>query len=242
MSREFDARREDSSMDGRPTRAAVIAGTLAGLLAPLLLPAAAPAQEGIEGPEERTMADAPKQFRLSAAGGWVEWTASGRAEQQDVEGAAAWGLDLETRVHPLLSFRFGGAYGRTTISGLDTGGRPRSVETTQYLLELVAEPRLSVGPLRDAGVVPFGLAGFGSVVHDPRNEPGEFDPPLTTRSQGSLIYGAGLDLSPGFLGRLGARAEWRRAEVQMQDLFAVTSREGTSRTSDRFMGTVYWSF
>lgn len=237
MSRSHDTTGKETAMDGRTTGTTVLA-----LLALALLPTSAAAQavdEDLAGP---AMADAPNQFRISATGAWLQWDAPEGPEGQVVDDAAVWGVDLETRVHPLLAFRFGAGWGHTTVAGIDAEGASRSVDANQYVLELVAEPRLSVGPLRSAGVVPFGLAGFGSVVHDPKTEPGEFEPPLTTRSQGSLILGGGLDLAPDVLGSLGLRLEWRRAEVQMQDLFVSTSREGTSRTSDRFMGTVYLAF
>ncbi len=225
-------------MDGRRTARALFA-----VLALALIPAPAAAQEGVEGLEEPAMADAPDQFRVSATGGWLAWedpgADAGVAEEQRVEGAALWGVELETRVGRYLAFRLGGAYGRTSITSVGPGGDPRSVDVNQVVLELVAEPRLEVGPLRRAGVVPFGLAGLGSVIHDPSTETGEFDPPLTTRSQGSLIWGGGVDVSPPVLGGAGLRLEWRRAEVQMQPIFTPTTLEGTPRGAGRFMGSFY---
>lgn len=212
------------------------------LLALALLPGPAGAQGTGGEPGAPPVAGAPDQFRLSVIGAWVEWDAPGEAGGQEIEGAAAWGLELETRVVRFLSFRFGGAFGGTEISGTDADGARRAVEAGQWVLELVAEPRLAVEPLREAGVVPFGVAGLGSVVHDPRTEEGEFRTPLVTRSQGSVIYGGGLEVEPAAPGGFGARLELRRAEVRVQDLFVSTEREGTERSSSRLMGTVYLAF
>lgn len=221
----------------KPVAPIGLALLLAGLTA-----APSAAQETDEDLAGPPMADAPAQFRVSATGGWLGWDDPDAPGEQRLDGGSLWGLDLETRMGRYLAFRFGAAYGRTTITGPDAGGTTRSVGANQVVVELAAEPRLSVEPLRGAGVVPFGIAGLGSVVHDPRAEPGELDPSPPTRSQGSLIYGAGVDASPDALGDLGVRLEWRRAEVQTQRLFVVTSREGTSRGSSRITGSVYWSF
>lgn len=196
-------------------------------------------EEDLAGP---AMADAPDQFRVSSTAGWLDWDEPGAAGEKQVATGALWGLDLETRVSRWIGFRFGAAYGRTEITEPDGSGTARTVDASQVVLELVAEPRLAVGPLQRAGVMPFAVVGVGSVVHDPRAGPGEFDPPLPSRSQGSLIYGGGLDVVPETLGSLGARLEWRRNDVQLQPTFAVTSREGTGRGASRFMGSVFWSF
>mgnify|MGYP006295352093 CR=1 FL=1 len=210
--------------------------------AALLAAAPAAAQETEEDLAGPPMADAPDQFRVSALAGWVGWDDADGAGEQEVDGGSLLGLDLETRVSRYLAFRFGGGFGKTTITGTDGDGASQTADANQYLLELTAEPRLAVGPLARTGVVPFGIVGAGSVVHDPSTEPGEFDPSLPTRSQGSLILGGGVEVSPPALGGFGLRVEWRRAEVQMQSLFAVTAREGTGRTSDRILGSLYWSF
>lgn len=220
-----------------PLQTCVLAVLAVGLLA-----VPSPAQESGGEVGSAAAADAPDQFRLSALGGWMDWGAPDAAGEQAMEASSAWGLDLETRVHPLLAFRLGAAYGRTEITRTEFGGPSRSVEANQIVLELVAEPRLAVGPLRETGVVPFGIVGLGSVIHDPDTEQGEFEPALTTRSQGSVVYGGGLEVEPPALGDFGARVEWRRADVQVQNIFTPTSREGTSRTSDRIVGTVYWKF
>lgn len=206
-----------------------------------LTPEPTPGQEAGEGTDDPPLVEVADQFRLSVTGSYVDWTAPEDSRGQEIDGAGAWGLDLETRVARFLSFRFGGAYGTTEITGTGAEGTRRTVDADQWLLEVVAEPRLAAGPLREAGVVPFGVVGAGSVVHDPKTAEGEFDPPLLTRSQGSLIYGGGLEVEPAALGRFGARLEFRRAEVQVQDLFVSTDREGDGRTANRFLVTAYLS-
>lgn len=220
-------------------------GLAALLLAPALLLWVAPAaaqdvdEEGLGGPP---LAEAPDQFRVAVSGSYLDWEEPEASGGQEIDGATAWGVDLATRVAPFLAFRFGGAVGGTEITGTDTDGARRTVDATQWLFEVAAVPRLAFGPLRDAGVVPFGVAGVGSVIHDPRTEEGEFEPPLVTRSQGALILGGGLEVEPDALGAFGARVEWRRAEVQLQNLFVSTDREGVGRGSNRFTGTLFLSF
>lgn len=214
------------------------------LLGPALMllwggPAAAQdVDEGLGGPP---LAEAPDQFRVSLYGSYVGWEEPETSGGQEVDGAPAVGIDLGTRVASFLAFRFGGAVGGTEITGTGSDGGRRTVDATQWLFEVVAVPRLAVGPLREAGVVPFGVAGLGSVVHDPRTGEGEFEPPLATRSQGSLILGGGVEVEPEAMGSFGARLEWRRAEVQLQNLFVSTDREGNGRSSSRFLGTIFVS-
>lgn len=214
----------------------------AGLLALCVVAAPAAGQETEEDRAGPAMADAPDQFRASVTAGWMAWDEPEAAGGERVDTGALLGIDLETRVSRWVSFRFGVGYGRTTITGPDQSGTTRTVDANQVVLELIAEPRLGVGPLSRAGVVPFGLLGVGSVVHDPSAEEGTFDPALPSRSQGSLMYGGGVEVAPEALGDLGVRLEWRRTDVQLQRTFVLTARDGASRGADRFMGSIYWSF
>ena len=243
-----DGSKADTStgVSGRGRAGSAVASAASTAAAALLalctvaLPAAGQeTEEDLAGPP---MADAPNQFRASVTAGWLAWDGPEASGGKQVDTGPLWGVDVETLVSRYLSFRFGGGYGRTTISGPDQSGTTRTVDANQVVLELVAEPRLAFGPLRRAGVVPFGIVGAGSVVHDPSTEEGAFDPSLPSRSQGSLIYGGGVEVAPEALGDVGVRLEWRRNEVQIQPTFVVTSLEGTSRGAGRFMGSIYWSF
>ena len=240
------AARVSTSVIGRSGAGSVFASTVTSAVAALLAlcVAAGPAagqetEEDLAGP---AMADAPNQFRASVTAGWLAWDDPEVSGGKQVDDGLLWGVDLETRVSRWVSFRFGAGYGRTTITGPSEAGAMQSVDANQVVLELVAEPRLEVGALRRAGVVPFGVLGAGSVVHDPADEEGEFDPSLPSRSQGSLIYGGGVEVAPEAMGSFGVRLEWRRSEVQLQPTFVVTSLEGAGRGASRFMGSVYWSF
>lgn len=233
-----------SSAHAGPAAAArAVALHAAAALLTLCLAAGPAAGQGTgEDPAGPPMADAPNQFRASATAGWLAWDDPESPGGKQVDTGALWGVDLETRVSRWVAFRFGGAYGRTAITGVDPEGVTRTVDANQVVLELLAEPRLEVGPLTRAGVVPFGIVGAGSVVHDPSTGEGEFEPSLPSRSQGSLIYGGGVEVAPEALGDVGFRLEWRRTEVQLQPTFVVTSLEGTGRGASRFMGSIYWSF
>lgn len=242
--REAASTAGSASVHGSPAAAARAVALHAAAALLTLCVAAAPAA-GQETEEDRAgppMADAPNQFRASVTAGWLAWEDPGDPGDKQLDTGALWGVDLETRVSRWLAFRFGGAYGRTAITGVDPNGATRTVDANQIVLELLAEPRLEVGPLTRAGVVPFGIVGAGSVVHDPSTGEGEFDPSLPSRSQGSLIYGGGVEVAPEALGDVGLRLEWRRTEVQLQPTFVVTALEGTGRGASRFMGSIYWSF
>lgn len=209
-------------------RLAVVAGAAAlGLAASGEVGAQEPEAVGpgeIPPAEEPPTARAPKQFRIAVTGGALTWAEE--PERDAIENGAMVGLEIERRVGPFVAFRAGGGYGRSTAAN-DTA----AVDLNQFLADVVASLRLAFGPLRRAGVVPFGTVGLATVVQDPESEE------LATKSQSAAAFGGGLDAD---LARsLGLRAEWRRYLVDSEDLFDPTDRTGKGRVVDRFYGGLY---
>lgn len=170
------------------------------------------------------MAEAPKQFRVAVTGGALSWAEEPR--RGSLDNGALVGLDVERRVAGYLGFRLSGGYGRTTAANDTT-----SADLNQYVADVVAALRLAVAPLRQAGVVPFGTIGLGTVVHDPESAG------LVTKSQSAVAFGAGLDAD--LSGAFGIRVEWRRYIVDGEDLFDPTDRTGVGRVADRFHGGLF---
>lgn len=214
----------------RPARIPVLAGLFL-LLVLLLAPAAAlPAQEaagtGEQAERGPLLVEAPRQFRVTATGGALAWEDASTRSPDD---GGLWGVDVERILFPYLSARLGGAFGTSSIAATD-----RSVDVDTYVVEVLLEPRLALPALLEAGLVPFGTVGVGTVVHDP-DAPG-----LITRSQNAFAYGLGAEYL--FLPRFGVRAEWRRYSVELENVFDQVDRTGETRDADRFQVGVFWTF
>lgn len=203
-----------------------------GLAAALLgtpAPGAAQAGAGGEGaerapPEEPPMAAAPDQFRLGLTGAALWWPVEPERARVGDDGVV--GIEVERRVGRFVAFRASGAYGRTTAASGEA-----STRLNQYLIDVLANLRLDVGPAHRAGVVPFGTIGLGSVIHDP--EAGD----LVTKSQSAAVVGAGLDVDLSRAFEL--RAEWRRYLVDSEDLFDPADRAGRGRPAHRLQAGLF---
>ncbi len=204
--------------------AAVLAAALAATAA-----AAGPAA-GQQGPADDVRAPetalAPQPFRLGPTVGSLSWEETGGTTVDDV---TVWGVAVERLLTSFLAVRLDGGYGTGAVAG---GGRRVDVHT--YVAELALAlrgPALRPGSVR---VTPYAAAGMGTVVHDP--EDGE----LTTASQNTLSYGLGVDVRP--VDRFGARLEWRRHRVDLENLLDPTDRTGVRRDVDRLEASLYWAF
>ena len=173
------------------------------------------------------MARAPRQFKISTSVGALLWGTE--EERPDVEDGAIVGLEIERQVGHYIAFRVSGGFGRTTLTE-DTA----AVDVNQYLIDLAVVPRLALGPLRRAGVVPFGTVGIGTLVHDPEGDE------LVTKSQNALELGGGIDVD--FSKRLGGRLEWRHYIVDSENIFETTDRSGVTQTVERLSASLYWKF
>lgn len=210
---------------------------VAVLCAGALSPGAASGQEDpAEGSRasQPPMAAAPAQFRVGVSGGALAWS---EGTDRTPEEGGLWGLDLERLLLPAVSIRFGAAYGTTTL--VSPGDR---VAADAYLMELSGVVRGAFAPLRRVGAIPFGTLGVGSLVHDPDRDG------LGTASQNALTWGAGLEVRPlatvegSRLAPLGVRAEWRRYQVEIENVFDPVDRTGRTRHADRFSATLFWAF
>lgn len=204
--------------------AAVLAAALAATAA---APGPAAAQQGptddVRAPET---APAPQPFRLGPTVGTLDWEETGGTSVDDV---TVWGIAVERLVTSFLAVRLDGGYGTGGVAG---GGRRVDVNT--YLAELALAlrgPAFRPGSVR---VTPYAAAGLGTVVHDPE------DGGLTTASQNTLSYGLGVDVRP--VDRFGARLEWRRHRVDLENLLDPTDRTGVRRDVDRLEASLYWAF
>jgi hypothetical protein len=178
------------------------------------------------------MPTAPEQFRLSVTASALSWKdEAGRAQ---IDGGVLAGVDVESRAGSFLAFRLSGGYGSTTATaaGPPGDGIPEVTDVNQYVIDLSAVLRLGLASLERAGVVPFGVAGLGAVVHDPAFEE------LVTKSQSAALFGGGVDFD--FSDDFGARAEWRRYIVDAETLFDPADRTGNDRHADRFIASLYW--
>lgn len=194
------------------------------------IPAETAAVAGVEAPPE---AEAPLQFEVGPTVSSATWeAASGRP---DIGNATMLGLSVESVLANYFGIRFDAAYGTPSFTGSTPAGGSESVDVHQYFVDVSLVARLGLPKLREIGVVPFATIGLGSVVHDPKPDS------LTTRSQSAWEYGAGVDLP--LTTHLGARLEWRRADVSLEDLFDDgTDRTGRTVSNDRFTLGAYLRF
>lgn len=206
----------------RVRTAALLVGTMA-LLTGLLVPRTARAQEA----EAPAIAESPRPFRLGPTVGVLAWEEGPASTLDDV---ALLGLGVERTVASFLAVRLDGGVGGGSVAD-DQG---RTADVTTYLAEVALAVRAPVGALAETGVVPYAAGGLGTVVHDPAPDD------LSTTSQNALSYGLGVDVRP--LERFGARLEWRRYSVDLENLFDRVDRTGTSRDADRFTASLYWAF
>ena len=214
-------------MRRRHVRPALGRAALVPLAAAAALLCAGPAvgQQETE-PEVPELADAPRSFRIGVAGSAMLWE---EAEVRAPEDGTLWGVDVERILFRYASARLDLAYGQGSVrDGAET------VDVTTWLAELVLAARIAPPALERAGVIPFLAAGVGTLVHDP--EVGG----LPTASQNALSWGLGVQVRP--FERFGFRAEWRRYDVDLEDLSEAIERSGLSRNASRLRATAFWTF
>lgn len=198
---------------------------VAGLLLSPARPARAQAAAGDTLPPEPTMAEAPNQFRLSLSGAGLFWKDD---PARSVSDGTLWGIDLERTVARYASLRLGGAVGSADLTVAD-----RSSAVTSYLVELLAEGRLALPSLVRVGVVPLATVGVAGLTFDPEEDG------VSTVSQNTFLFGGGVEVLP--LPHLGARLEWRRYSVQLENPFEPVDRSGETRDADRLLVTLFWA-
>jgi opacity protein-like surface antigen len=211
------------------------AGAGPTLLAVLLALAAAPvAADAQEEPGDPGMATAPAQFRVGVTGSHLGWSGGDRPRPDD---GGLWGLELERLLLPAAAIRLEASQGTTTLVSSDD-----AVDARAFLFAVTGVARLALDPLERVGLVPFGTLGIGSVVHDPDRDD------LTTASQNTLTWGAGLEARP--LGRApnsrlapaGLRIEWRRYQVELENVFDPADLTARTRHANRFSASLFWAF
>lgn len=209
-------------------------GAVPILLATLLALAAGPVAAGAqEEPGDPGMATAPAQFRVGVTGSQLGWSGG---EQSTPDDGGLWGLELERLLLSAAAIRLEASHGTTTLVSSDD-----AVDARTYLLAVTGVARLALDPLERVGMVPFGTLGIGSVVHDPDRDD------LTTASQNTLSWGAGLEARPfgraaSSLAPVGLRVEWRRYQVELENVFDPVDLTSRTRHANRFSASLFWAF
>lgn len=204
------------------------------LIAVLVALTAAPVAVGAqEEPGDPDMATAPAQFRVGVTGSHLGWSGGGQTTPDD---GGLWGLELERLLLPAAAIRLEASHGTTTLVSSDD-----AVNARTYLLGVTGVARLALDPLESVGLVPFGTLGVGSVVHDPDRDD------LTTASQNTLTWGAGLEARPfravaSRLAPVGLRVEWRRYQVELENVFDPVDLTSRTRHANRVSASLFWAF
>ncbi|MFW6193804.1 MAG: hypothetical protein ACOC83_10000 [Gemmatimonadota bacterium] len=215
-------------------RAGAVPTLLAALAALAALTAAPFAAGAQEEPGDPGMATAPAQFRAGVTGSRLMWSGGEPSAPDD---GGLWGLELERLLVPAAAIRLEASHGTTTLVSSDD-----AVDARTFLLAITGVARLALDPLERVGLVPFGTLGVGSVVHDPDRDD------LTTASQNTLTWGAGLEARPfgrtaaSRLAPLGLRVEWRRYQVELENVFDPVDLSSRTRHANRVSASLFWAF
>ncbi|CAN5140339.1 hypothetical protein BH18GEM1_BH18GEM1_18080 [soil metagenome] len=148
-------------------------------------------------------------------------------------------LSIERRLWSFIRGRAGVGVGQTdfviTEAGTGAGGDP--VDIDLYAIDLQVLFGADFGPFRAAGVVPYAVAGVGSVVTDPAH--GD-ERELPTRSQSQATYGGGV--LARVLDRWEARGEVTVAALRLADPVNGEERQTETIHNLRWEGRVSWLF
>lgn len=205
-----------------------VAGGIAAAVVAALLPAGAAAQgEAPPAPPPAGFVASPRAYALGAAVGSLEW--DDPAPYDDLFVA---GLAVERRLWPGVRGRAAIAAGSTELLAVSPAV---DVWVMTFDLQVVLAPEL--GPFRAIGVVPYGVAGVGSLVTNPTGD-GADD--LPTRSQSQLTYGGGVRVRLGE--RWEASGEGTVGRVRLADPIEAEERESDPIHNTRWEGRLSWLF
>jgi hypothetical protein len=149
-------------------------------------------------------------------------------------------LAIERKLWSFIRGRAGLGIGQTDLDiAAATGGADpgQPVDIDVYAIDLQVILGADFGPFRSVGVVPYAVAGLGSVVTDPAH--GD-ERELPTRSQSQATYGGGV--LARVLDRWEARGEVTVAALRLAD--PVDGEElGTDTIHNlRWEGRLSWLF
>jgi hypothetical protein len=125
------------------------------------------------------------------------------------------------------------AAGKSTLM-LDDG--QVDVWIMPFDLQVLLSP--DFGPFRRLGVMPYAVAGFGTLITNPSGDLEDLE--LTTRSQSQWTYGGGIQAR--VRERFAARLEWTLAGVKLADPITAENRETTTIHNRRWEGRMSWLF
>jgi hypothetical protein len=190
--------------------------------APLPLPgsdAPAPPPGGLVGPEHG--------FALGAVVGTLRWD-----DDAPYDDGLVWGLSLERRLWSFIRGRAGLTAGSTALP-VESG----EVDVWVMSFDLQVVVGADVGPLADARVVPYAVAGIGSLVTNPT---GDSAGELPTRSQTQWGWGGGVRAR--LAERWEARAEATRRAVRLADPLDSEVLDTDTIHNLQIEGSLQWVF
>lgn len=195
----------------------------ATLLATLLL--AAPLQAQV--PPPGGIVPRVRSYALGIGVGSLRWD-----DAAPYDDLVVTSLSIERTLWRWLRGRAGMGYGTTT---LDAG---LGVDTRVYAFDLQVVLIPAVGPLERIGILPYGVAGVGSLVTDPAGDPEGLEP--VTRSQSQVTYGGGVRAR--LHERWEARAEATGISLRLADPLDGEERETSTIHNLRWEGRLSWIF
>ncbi len=186
-------------------------------------PAAPGADETMPRAEPLPVPEKPSvhQFRLSLEGIAFNWD-----EDAQIEDGMLVAFDVERDLAPFLAARGSLAYGLSEARPRSGVGEARAIRLYLPELNLMLQHVLRVSS--NGRLTPYVLAGFGSLVADPKGEG-------STRSQNALSYGGGARMQFGE--RLGVRGEIKRYEIKAEDPLDPTSQSSETVNAWRLGGS-----
>jgi len=150
------------------------------------------------------------------------------------------GATVERELWPGIRGRGGVAYGVTDFAARGTFGPGVTDEALRgdvrvwsFDLQLLAGP--AFGPFMKAGVFPYVVGGFGTIVTD-ANDAGD----LLTRNQSQWSFGGGVRVRVAR--RWEVRAEGTSVGMRLADPFEFENRETDTIHNTRWEGRVSWLF
>jgi hypothetical protein len=165
------------------------------------------------------------QFRVAAEGLAFNWD-----EGAQVDDGMLVAFDVERDLAPFLAARGSLAYGTSEVRPRSEGNETLDVRLFLPELNLMLQHELRVSS--HGRLTPYVLAGFGSLVSDPKDEG-------TTRSQNAFSYGGGARMRFGE--RFGVRGEIKRYEIKEEDLLDSTAQSSETVHAWRLAGSLIYA-
>lgn len=196
-----------------------------------------PAEPGAQPPPAGDIVTPERNYALGLGIGSLRWDdAAPYADMPLVS------VTLERKLWSFIRGRAGFGVGQSDldISAVTGDNEAQTVDIDVYAIDLQLLMGADFGPFRDVGVVPYAVAGLGSVVTDPAHESLEVEAELPTRSQSQATYGGGV--MARVLDRWEARGEVTVAAFRLADPVNGEERGTDTIHNHRWEGRLSWLF